>query len=229
MAYADKLWHEGLSRKSRTTNLTPSTYGNTTCYSLFLCEKSTTATHRVEWSWLSGLCALGLRVKAHPHKPLGHFSDLYWFYSCFDFISQVIIDRKLSIYVQNMTGINTKINSLNNALALSLFEIIAIQETCLTPAVLDSSIIGNTNYSLVRSDRCSFKSNKSRGGGVALLLSKKLPFSQFKIPIVTNLEYMAVIVTFHLEKIAIRHTQKTFQYHKWQRYWQNCLQWQTKS
>lgn len=79
----------------------------------------------------------------------------------------------LSIYYQNVRGLNTKLNILYNSLTASSYDILALSETWLDSNIENSEIV-HENYVLFRSDRDKAATNRSRGGGVMLAVRSSL-------------------------------------------------------
>lgn len=82
----------------------------------------------------------------------------------------------LSIYYQNVRGLNSKTVTFFNSAASCDFDLIAIAETWLHDGLGNNELFNQT-YTVFRKDRNFCCSNKSRGGGVLLAVKTTL-FSQ---------------------------------------------------
>ena len=81
----------------------------------------------------------------------------------------------LSIYYQNVRGINTKIDVFTRNLALSDYDIFTLSETWLSNNVTDAEFGLCANYQVFRCDRCSIRGTGIRGGGVLIAVKNKFP------------------------------------------------------
>lgn len=101
----------------------------------------------------------------------------------------------LSIYSHNVSGAKSKMNRMNNILTMSLFDIIALQETWYDETVEDYELLRNTNYNLLRQDRRHTNHHKIGGGGVAILIKSELTFRQYLFEEVKLLQYLCISIT----------------------------------
>jgi hypothetical protein len=91
-----------------------------------------------------------------------------------DTISQSRSTFVLSLYYQNVGGMNSKINSFFNSASTSDFDLIAISETWLSDCVYSSELVNHDLFSVFRCDRNFATLGLSRGGGVLLLARNTL-------------------------------------------------------
>lgn len=101
----------------------------------------------------------------------------------------------LSIYSHNVSGAKSKINRINNILTMSLFDVIALQETWYDETVEDYELLRNTNYNLLRQDRRHTIHHKTGGGGVAILIKNELTFRQYHFEEIKLLQFLCVTIT----------------------------------
>jgi hypothetical protein len=85
----------------------------------------------------------------------------------------------LSIYYQNVRGLNSKTVTFFNSAASCDFDLIAIAETWLHDGLGNDELFNQT-YTVFRKDRNFCCSNKSRGGGVLLAVKTTLFSQQIK-------------------------------------------------
>ena len=83
-------------------------------------------------------------------------------------------ENNLKILYFNAQSLLNKLKSLHSLLLSQNFDIICVTETWLKDTILDSVLIHNTPYSIVRNDR----GTKQRGGGCCIIISNRI---QFKI------------------------------------------------
>lgn len=102
------------------------------------------------------------------------------------------IIEEMTFYTHNMSGIKHKIYNFNNSLSQQIYDVYAIQETWLNSSVTDPEIIGAINYSIIRSDRSCFSSNRKTGGGVMMFINNKFKHTQVEISIRIILEIQIV-------------------------------------
>jgi hypothetical protein len=89
-------------------------------------------------------------------------------------ISQSRSTFVLSLYYQNVGGMNSKINYFFNSASTCDFDLIAISETWLSDCVYSSELVDHDLFSLFRCDRNFATLALSRGGGVLLLARNTL-------------------------------------------------------
>lgn len=92
------------------------------------------------------------------------------------------MNNKINVISWNCNGLKSKIHSLINFLKTHSIHIALIQETHLKP----SDPISIKNYHLIRRDRDNGQ------GGVAILISHLIPFTQSQLPANTSIEYLAI-------------------------------------
>lgn len=81
--------------------------------------------------------------------------------------------NQLKIYYQYMRGIRSKLIELYNGLCGSDYDILVFTETWLSLDIVDSEIV-SPNYSNFRRDLSNVTSEKSRGGGVCVIVKNEL-------------------------------------------------------
>ena len=82
------------------------------------------------------------------------------------------INKRLSVYYQNVRGIRTKTAELLNNTSSCCFDMIALTETWLNPSIFDNEFMAD-KYSVFRADRDFLSTGRERGGGVLLAVDKK--------------------------------------------------------
>ena len=86
-------------------------------------------------------------------------------------------NKSLSIYYQNVRGLNTKTTSFYKSCCSSDFNIICITESWLGNSTFSAELFPS-NYNVVRCDRKHELVNRSRGGGVIMAFSEDITFIQ---------------------------------------------------
>ena len=121
-------------------------------------------------------------------------------------ISRVEIKNKLTIYYQNVRGLNTKTHELKNSSYYCNFDIIGFTETWLSPQVLNSELFSN-EYLVFRSDRRTSLLNIKRGGGVLLAIHNNLSATVIDTDLVSNnfidVDILGLCVQFKFSKILL--------------------------
>ena len=87
----------------------------------------------------------------------------------------------LSIYYQNVRGLNTKATDLLISSTWMKYDIFALTETWLNSGVTDGEIVDLNNFSVFRADRNFEETSKSRGGGVLIAARNNLQVSRVNI------------------------------------------------
>lgn len=72
------------------------------------------------------------------------------------------------------------------------YDIYIVQETWLNETVTNEELISNTSYDIVRNDRSTFTTNRIRGGGVMMLIHRKIKYTEIQINIPTTVEIQIV-------------------------------------
>lgn len=75
---------------------------------------------------------------------------------------------------QNINGLRTKLISLRQSISHSIYEIIVLVETNLSPDINNSELGFDTNYAVYRCDRSPSSSHKASGGGVLVAIRRDL-------------------------------------------------------
>lgn len=83
------------------------------------------------------------------------------------FIQDATSKRSLTVYYQNVRGLNTKVTDFFNAVASSNFSFVAVTETWLSTHVSNTELFPG-EYTVFRSDRKFSRLGLSRGGGALL-------------------------------------------------------------
>lgn len=83
---------------------------------------------------------------------------------------------------------------MNGLLTMSLFDIIALQETWFDQTVEDVELIRNTNYNLIRQDRKDTDHHKIVGGGLVILIKNEITFKQHKFAQIKKLQVLCVSI-----------------------------------
>jgi len=96
---------------------------------------------------------------------------------------QDIPKTSLSIYYCNSRSILNKIDSLSILLSKT-YDILIFTESWLNSNIIDSTLIGNSLYTVSRLDR------KTKGGGILVLISNLLPFQIVVSKIFKKLEIL---------------------------------------
>lgn len=84
-----------------------------------------------------------------------------------------LFDSKLTIYYQNTRGLRSKLHHLYRNILSEDYDIISITETWLIESILDTEICDN-RYEVFRLDRDRSLRGKQDGGGVMVLVRRKL-------------------------------------------------------
>lgn len=98
----------------------------------------------------------------------------------------------LNIYSQNISGGKSKLYKINNALAISSYDILCIQESWFDQSITNGEITASTNYNICRKDRSFFASEKTRGGGVAIIIRNNIAYTEIPNHEQTLIEYITV-------------------------------------
>jgi hypothetical protein len=80
------------------------------------------------------------------------------------------MSQPLKLYYQNVRGLWTKTNEIQQSIKASEFDIILLTETWLREGIYNHEFI-DENYKVIRKDRDKYTSKKNDGGGV-LIASK---------------------------------------------------------
>ncbi|KAG5897261.1 hypothetical protein JTB14_013162 [Gonioctena quinquepunctata] len=109
--------------------------------------------------------------------------------------------KNSSIYYQNVRGLRTKLWELEQSVSSCDYDVIVLTETWLNNDIGNGEL-NLTNYNLFRKDRSITTSNKSRGGGVLIAVSKK--YSTELIPCISdNIEQVIISVKSKSKKIIV--------------------------
>lgn len=111
-----------------------------------------------------------------------------------DASSSVSRPNILSVYSHNISGAKSKIGRMNELLTLSLFDIVALQETWFDETVGDDELLRNTNYNMIRQDRRHTDHHKKGGGGIAILIRNELTFRQHVFGEIRKLQFLCMSV-----------------------------------
>ena len=95
------------------------------------------------------------------------------------------------IYYQNVRGLRTKINNFHLVCSLSEYDVIALTETWLTPAILDSELF-TSKFVVHRCDRSVSNSIFGLGGGVLVAVNSKYTSEQINVPYTQHVEIIIV-------------------------------------
>ena len=82
------------------------------------------------------------------------------------------MNKRLSVYYQNVRGIRTKTAELLNNTSSCCFDMIALTETWLNPSIFENEFMAD-KYSVFRADRDFLSTGRERRGGVLLAVDKK--------------------------------------------------------
>lgn len=109
-------------------------------------------------------------------------------------------ERRITIYYQNVRGLNTKTVDFFNAVSVSDFDVIAITETWLDCHISNRELFFDT-YDTFRSDRKFHQLGLSRGGGALLAIRSKLKASNIELGDVfdgqPSVDIVATKIVFH--------------------------------
>lgn len=121
-----------------------------------------------------------------------------------------VSQQALSIYTHNVGCAIGKINKISNQLHLTLFDIIALQETKFHKGIKNEEIVTTAEFTIHRGDREDFRSRKSTGGGVITIIKSSLKPIRLQMPIdvktkndKTVIEHTISIIEVGSTKIAI--------------------------
>ena len=89
-------------------------------------------------------------------------------------------EANLFLYYQNTRGLNSKLSSFYNSMAVGEYDIVALTETWLHPGVYDSEF-STQNYTIIRKDRDFLHTNKCRGGGVLIAVRSDLHYTEINL------------------------------------------------
>ncbi|KAG5869562.1 hypothetical protein JTB14_035888 [Gonioctena quinquepunctata] len=108
--------------------------------------------------------------------------------------------ENMSCYYQNFRGLRTKLNHFKLSTEGENYDLILGTETWLNESIYSSEFINCNRYGIVRCDRNPHITNKGRGGGVMVGVSKK-----FKILDLVKKEsdFDALYVKIKVKKIVI--------------------------
>lgn len=104
----------------------------------------------------------------------------------------------LSLYYQNVRGLNTKLNKFYNAVSACDYQILACTETWLHGGVGDAEIVDTARFLVFRSDRDREVTGCSRGGGVMLIVDNNLTAEVVKLPSFSHIK------SAHVDAICVR-------------------------
>lgn len=111
-----------------------------------------------------------------------------------DASSSVSRPNILSIYSHNISGAKSKMGKMNELLTMSLFDIVAFQETWFDETVEDHELVRNTNFNMIRQDRRHTDHHKKGGGGIAILIKNELTFRQHLFREIRKLQFLCISV-----------------------------------
>ena len=97
----------------------------------------------------------------------------------------------LSVYYQNLGGINTSLAEYKLACSDNAYDLYAFSETWLAPHTLSCQLFDDS-YEVFRKDRTNLTSTKSCGGGVLLAIRKSLKPRELKVPNTSGVELVWV-------------------------------------
>ncbi|XP_063923769.1 uncharacterized protein LOC135137920 [Zophobas morio] len=96
-------------------------------------------------------------------------------------ISNKSVDKgNISLYYQNVRGLNSKLLRFSNAVAACAYDLIALSETWLHSGVNDSEVF-DQNYEIIRRDRDLLRTNKQTGGGVLIAIRLGLHYTEINL------------------------------------------------
>lgn len=100
----------------------------------------------------------------------------------------------LSMYTQNVSGARSKLTKLNEALAISCFHIIMLQETWFNANVMTSELVAGTNYTALRGFwiGSNFANSRTTGGGVIILVKNGTNYEPVTLDLHTTLEFLVL-------------------------------------
>lgn len=116
-------------------------------------------------------------------------------------INQNIDHHFFTNYCQNVSGMRTKINKINELLAKSSFHTISLQETWFNGFndeigdIEHIELTKNTNYTLFRQDRWETGHHKKGGGGVATLVKSDIKVRRHNFQEIKTLQYICLELT----------------------------------
>lgn len=82
------------------------------------------------------------------------------------------------ITYQNVAGARSKLHAFNDILCMGTFDIVILTETHFDNTVKDIELISGTHYSIIRRDRSSSASAKTKGGGVCCILKNSYQYNE---------------------------------------------------
>lgn len=88
--------------------------------------------------------------------------------------------RRTVITYQNVAGAKSKVHKFNDILSMGTFDVVALTETHFDSTVSDTEILSGTNYVIIRRDRASSASSKSKGGGVCCILRNEYQYREMR-------------------------------------------------
>lgn len=104
-------------------------------------------------------------------------------------------NQVISIYSQNISGGRSKLYRINDFLANTLFNIVAIQETWYDSSISNDELRAGVDFQIARMDRSNFKNNRTKGGGVCIFIRSNLNFVEIINPVDTTAEMHAIRIT----------------------------------
>lgn len=99
------------------------------------------------------------------------------------------------MYSQNVSGARSKIYKFNDFLANTNFDIIAIQESWFDESIDSNEIIASVDFQISRMDRSCFDNDRSKGGGVCLLVRNQINYVEIVNPVKTRIEMQTIRIT----------------------------------
>lgn len=105
--------------------------------------------------------------------------------------------------MQNISGGRGKIYRINDFLANTTFDVIAIQETWFDHSVNSDEITASVNYGIFRMDRSKFKNDRTKGGGICIFVRNELSTIEIINPEHTMTEMQAIRVTSEKSPLVI--------------------------
>lgn len=109
--------------------------------------------------------------------------------------------KTIQVYCQNVGGIRTKLNDFSAAVACSHYDIIVLIESWLNEDYSDIELNLPT-YNIYRHDRNINTSNKERGGGILIAVSKSLISSYLTMDIL-DVEQLFVLCNYNKKQFII--------------------------
>lgn len=104
--------------------------------------------------------------------------------------------QELRIYSHNVSGSRTKINKLNDFLAVTNCDIIVIQETWWNDTINSNEILASTEFTMCRSDRNFESMEVTEGGGLAIIIRNGIEYEELTLLDAAKLEHQLIRARF---------------------------------